>query len=266
MPIRVGIALYYVTGQYGAPSYFHWVLVASAANTWAAQPILCLELKRSFMADSYVQSIEYIKVLHSNAFRGVVHLFTTSSLTLDTFQMLVVNNFPASDSGWRFPGAYGPQGWTCATWILQILWRMREDGTWISDRNFEHTYTRILNLGWHSCIGQNIEAFRVNDGLECRADSIFILPKQITMIPNTYIVLALVRGLGSRPPHLKAGSRNHGSILREAKTTIEASVISRAVLLRHGYELGESARKLYQDKAHYYLSEDAVEPLNQLDS
>ncbi|KAJ3985482.1 hypothetical protein F5890DRAFT_1553134 [Lentinula detonsa] len=126
MPIRVGIVLYYVTGLYGAPSYFHWILVASSADTWAPQPILALELKKTF---------------------SIVHLFTTTRYTPQTFYATIKDNFPARDPGWRFPGVYGPQGWTCATWILQILWRIREEGTWVSDRNFDHTYTRVLNLG-----------------------------------------------------------------------------------------------------------------------
>ncbi|KAJ3780938.1 hypothetical protein GGU10DRAFT_380046 [Lentinula aff. detonsa] len=145
MPIRVGIALYYVTGLYGAPSYFHWILVASSADTWAPQPILALELKKTF--STYIQSFTHCDVLRSTAFTGIVHLFTTTRYTPQTFYATIKDNFPARDPGWRFPGVYGPQGWTCATWILQILWRMREEGTWVSDRNFDHTYTRVLNLG-----------------------------------------------------------------------------------------------------------------------
>ncbi|KAH7868224.1 uncharacterized protein C8R40DRAFT_1178044 [Lentinula edodes] len=41
MSIRVGVALYLVKGSiyYNTPSYFHWVLVASAAESWASQPV-----------------------------------------------------------------------------------------------------------------------------------------------------------------------------------------------------------------------------------
>ncbi|KAJ3837694.1 hypothetical protein EV361DRAFT_312612 [Lentinula raphanica] len=147
MPIHLGIALYYVPGQYGAPSYFHWVLVATSASSWASQPLLSFELKRQSPSDPYTRFITSTNILRDNAFKGVVHLFTTTNYDLNTLQALITDNFSASDSGWRLPGPYGPQGWTCATWILCFLSRMREEGTWVTDRNFEHVYTRVLNLG-----------------------------------------------------------------------------------------------------------------------
>lgn len=149
MSIRVGVALYLVKGSiyYNTPSYFHWVLVASAAESWASQPVRTLELKRPFNYAGYAHSFDSYDISRSSAFRGVVHLFMTSNYTLNSFQAMIQSNFPAYDSGWRFPGNYGPQGWTCATWILQILWHLLGEGTWVSNRQFEQTYTRILNLG-----------------------------------------------------------------------------------------------------------------------
>ncbi|KAJ3810563.1 hypothetical protein EV368DRAFT_63523 [Lentinula lateritia] len=128
MSIRVGVALYLVKGSiyYNTPSYFHWVLVASAAESWASQPVRTLELKRPFN------------------YAGYAHSFDSYDISRST---MIQSNFPAYDSGWRFPGNYGPQGWTCATWILQILWHLLGEGTWVSNRQFEQTYTRILNLG-----------------------------------------------------------------------------------------------------------------------
>ncbi|KAJ3864250.1 hypothetical protein EV359DRAFT_64183 [Lentinula novae-zelandiae] len=128
MSIRVGVALYLVKGSiyYNTPSYFHWVLVASAAESWASQPVRTLELKRPFN------------------YAGYAHSFDSYDISRST---MIQSNFPAYDSGWRFPGNYGPQGWTCATWILQILWHLLGEGTWVSNRQFEQTYTRVLNLG-----------------------------------------------------------------------------------------------------------------------
>lgn len=147
MPLHVGVALYLITGSriHNIPSYFHWVMVASEALSWASQPVLTLELKRNSNG-AYVHSFAQCNIHHSSAFRGIIHLFTTSNYTLDSF-LRMVEYFPASDSGWRYPGRYGPQGWTCATWILQILSCLREEGTWVSYHHFEQTYTRVLNLG-----------------------------------------------------------------------------------------------------------------------
>ncbi|KAJ3906477.1 hypothetical protein F5879DRAFT_945895 [Lentinula edodes] len=149
MPIRVGIALYLVEGSayYNTPSYFHWILVASTADSWASQPVRTIELKRPLGDTGYAHSFDKCDITLFSAVQGVVHLFTTSDYTVDSFQAMIQSNFPAYDSGWRYPGNYGPQGWTCATWILQILWHLRGEGTWVSNRQFEKTYTRVLNLG-----------------------------------------------------------------------------------------------------------------------
>ncbi|KAJ3723656.1 hypothetical protein FB446DRAFT_178025 [Lentinula raphanica] len=148
MTIRVGIALYLVrAGAYSnSPSYWHWCLVASQGESWAAQPVTTLELVKDSNG-RYVQSVNDYDITHSNAFRGVVHIFTTSNYTVNSFRAMIRDRFPASDSGWRYPGLYGPQGWTCATWILQVLYNLRAEGTWICFRSFEETYTRVLNLG-----------------------------------------------------------------------------------------------------------------------
>lgn len=157
MAIHVGIALYLVVGNvyFNEPSYFHWVLVATDANSWASQPVLAMELKRPFGAiTGYVQTFTHCDLTISNAFKGVVHLFTTPDYTVDTLQSMIRSNFPAQDTGWRLPGRFGPQGWTCATWILQILGYLRAQGTWTTQHNFEHTYTRVLNLGHGIMSGQ----------------------------------------------------------------------------------------------------------------
>ncbi|KAJ3885581.1 hypothetical protein GG344DRAFT_70406 [Lentinula edodes] len=126
MSIHVGVALYLVKGSiyYNTLSYFHWVLVASAAESWASQPVRTLKLKRPFN------------------YAGYAHSFDSYDISRST---MIQSNFPAYDSGWRFPGNYGPQGWTCATWILQILWHLLGEGTWVSNRQFEQTYTWRTN-------------------------------------------------------------------------------------------------------------------------
>ncbi|KAF9074064.1 hypothetical protein BDP27DRAFT_247011 [Rhodocollybia butyracea] len=149
MTIHIGIALYFIKGNmyFGTPSYFHWALVATDASSWESQPVYTIELKRnSSITSEFVQSFTSSYLTRSDAFVGVVHLFSTIDYTIDSFQSMIHSNFPAQDSGWRLPGRFGPQGWTCATWILQILGALRTRGTWTTQQNFEHTYTRVLNL------------------------------------------------------------------------------------------------------------------------
>ncbi|KAJ3793276.1 hypothetical protein GGU11DRAFT_760066 [Lentinula aff. detonsa] len=235
MPIRVGIALYYVAGLYGAPSYFHWILVASSADTWAPQPILALELKKTF--STYIQSFTHCDVLRSTAFTGIVHLFTTTRYTPQTFYATIKDNFPATDPGWRFPGIYGPQGWTCATWILQILWRMREEGTWVSDRNFDRTYTRVLNLG--------SELIERTENVEYQGGAFHTTTMEAGVFPHTTYATAT-------------------SLVKAPANCIRTWL---AVVLCQKMLLGESTRKLYQDMTRYCsLSKDAGDPLIRLES
>ncbi|KAJ3823693.1 hypothetical protein F5880DRAFT_1565090 [Lentinula raphanica] len=159
MTIRVGIALYLITGStyLNTPSYWHCALVVSSNDTWATQPVLCLELKKGYDG-RYYQSIEDYNITTSIAFKGVVHLFTTDNYTVDSFKSMVQYNFPAQDSGWRFPSPLVPQGWNCVTWILQILTHLRDEGTWqVSSRSFGSIYTRVMNLGEDLMEGNNIQ-------------------------------------------------------------------------------------------------------------
>ncbi|KAJ3837704.1 hypothetical protein EV361DRAFT_313083 [Lentinula raphanica] len=155
MTIRVGIALFLVTGSsyLNTPSYWHCALVVSSSESWASQPVLCLELKKG-SDGRYYRSIEKtnITIFDSVPFKGIVHLFTTSNYTVESFQALIQSHFPASDSGWRFPSAGVSQEWNCVTWILQILTHLRDEGTWaVSSRAFER-----MNLGEDLMEGNNM--------------------------------------------------------------------------------------------------------------
>ncbi|KAJ3766216.1 hypothetical protein FB446DRAFT_758592 [Lentinula raphanica] len=159
MTIRVGIALYFVKGNayLNSPSYWHCALLASSRDSWAYQPVLCLELKRGYDG-RYYQSIENFNITISSAFKGVIHLFTTNNYTVESFKSMIQSNFPAQDSGWRFPSPFVPQDWNCITWMLQILTRLRDEGTWqVSARAYGMSYSRIMNLGEDLMEGNNIQ-------------------------------------------------------------------------------------------------------------
>ncbi len=145
MPIHVGIALFFTPGRADyLPAHFHWALAVTDASNWTAQPVRTMQLlpsnnRRAFQTQDLLKDAD---------FTGIVHFLSTKSFTVESIENWILESFPCSDSKWRLPGKYGPpKGWTCATWILQILVELQRQKVWFNRWPVEVMYVRVLNLG-----------------------------------------------------------------------------------------------------------------------
>ncbi|KAF9021831.1 hypothetical protein BDZ89DRAFT_226880 [Hymenopellis radicata] len=145
MPVHVGVALFFTPGRADyLPAHFHWALAVTGASDWVAQPVRTMQLlpnnnRRAFETQDLTKVID---------FTGVVHFLSTDAFTVESIEDWILESFPCSDSKWRLPGKYGPkEGWTCATWILQILVELQRKKVWVNRWPVEVMYVRVLNLG-----------------------------------------------------------------------------------------------------------------------
>lgn len=146
------VALYYVRNDATDPHpYFHWVLVATEATSWQASlsATYTFEIIRTFDAPGlpgrWQRSFRKCNGGNSRAFRGIVE-FAQTDLDMDSVRR-VIESHSATDEGWRIQG---PNGWSCATWVLCVMLTLEEMAIFDLPDNLtpEMLYDSILGEGY----------------------------------------------------------------------------------------------------------------------
>lgn len=137
----LGVALYWITDDDDAhhTPYFHWALALTNRNAWDAAPMTVYQIHGSVEEgyQKHFSSASLTRDSESSTFCGVVDL----QLQVDTdytedqrgafadFIDQVIRTHGAEEPAKR-QAIPGPQGWTCAAWVLNVLHDLEDAGGW----------------------------------------------------------------------------------------------------------------------------------------
>ncbi|KAK0482421.1 hypothetical protein IW261DRAFT_1417991 [Armillaria novae-zelandiae] len=132
-----GIALYYYglnADPYHPLPYLHWAFVSSE-RPWSENNITCYEIIRQ---DNFVWKWHFTRPgqAKSARFSGIAKLIDE---IIRTYQ-------PANDNEWTVAG---PNGWTCATWVMKLVIDLEEQGyfNFPDGISVDNLYRTVLEKG-----------------------------------------------------------------------------------------------------------------------